>query len=151
MGSHRVGHNWSDLAAAAAAGLKEKELISINKVTTYHSTCIFSMQVLFPCSYYSLWDFLLHISASFKASIDITDYYKCREGYSHPRWLSGNQPAKQETWVWSFPDQGEDPLEKEMATHSSTLAWEIPWQRSLAGYSPWGHKRVRYNLATKQQ
>ena len=36
----------------------------------------------------------------------------------------------------------EAPLEKEMATHSSTIAWKIPWtgQRSLAGYSPWGHK-----------
>ena len=34
----------------------------------------------------------------------------------------------------------EDPLEKEMATHSSILAWEISWQRSLAGYSPWGRK-----------
>ena len=30
--------------------------------------------------------------------------------------------------------------EKEMATHSSTLSWEIPGQRSLAGYSLWGHK-----------
>ena len=34
----------------------------------------------------------------------------------------------------------EDPLEKEMATHSSVLAWEIHGQRSLAGYSPWGCK-----------
>ena len=33
----------------------------------------------------------------------------------------------------------EDPLEKEMATHSSILAWETP-QRSLVGYSPWGRK-----------
>ena len=33
----------------------------------------------------------------------------------------------------------EDPLEKEMATHSSTLAWRIPW-RSLVDYSPWGRK-----------
>ena len=31
-------------------------------------------------------------------------------------------------------------LEKEMATHSSTLAWRIPWKRNLAGYSPWGCK-----------
>ena len=31
----------------------------------------------------------------------------------------------QETWVQSFG--GEDPLEKEMAAHSSTLAWKIPW------------------------
>ena len=36
-------------------------------------------------------------------------------------------------------------------TYSVTLAWEIPEQRSLAGYSPWGHKRVRYELVTKQQ
>ena len=33
-----------------------------------------------------------------------------------------------------------DPLEKEMATHSSILAWRIPWIPSLVGYSPWGHK-----------
>ena len=35
---------------------------------------------------------------------------------------------------------GKDPLEEEMATHSSILAWEILGQRSLAGYSPWGRK-----------
>ena len=44
----------------------------------------------------------------------------------------------QETWVrflgW------EDLLEKEMATHSSVLAWKIPWTESLVGYSPWGRK-----------
>ena len=34
----------------------------------------------------------------------------------------------------------EDPLEKEMATCSSILAWEIPWTEELAGYSPWGCK-----------
>ena len=34
----------------------------------------------------------------------------------------------------------EDPLKKEIATHSSILAWKIPGQRSLAGYSPWGGK-----------
>ena len=33
-----------------------------------------------------------------------------------------------------------DPLEKEMATHSSILAWKTYGERSLAGYSPWGHK-----------
>ena len=44
----------------------------------------------------------------------------------------------QELQVWSM---GWDyPLEEEMATHSNILAWKIPWQRSLPGYSPWGHK-----------
>ena len=42
-----------------------------------------------------------------------------------------NQPARQETWVQSLG--GEDPLEKEMATHSSILAWEIPWTEEPGG------------------
>ena len=42
-----------------------------------------------------------------------------------PWWLNGKEsPAKQETWVQSLGL--EDPLEKEMATHSSILAWKIP-------------------------
>ena len=36
----------------------------------------------------------------------------------------------------------EDLLEKEMATHSSTLAWKIHRQRSMVGYSPWGRKEL---------
>ena len=44
-----------------------------------------------------------------------------------------NLPAMQDTGVQSLGQ--EDPLEKEMATHSSILAWRIHGQRSLAGYS----------------
>ena len=43
-------------------------------------------------------------------------------------------------WGWSL--DGEDPLEKGTATHSSILAWEIPWTEDLVGYSSWGRKRV---------
>ena len=43
-------------------------------------------------------------------------------------------PAMWETWVRSLGR--EDPLEKEMATHSSILAWRIPWTEELGGYSP---------------
>ena len=46
--------------------------------------------------------------------------------------------AMRETWVRSLGR--EDPLEMEMATHSSTLAWKIPRQRSLVGYSPRDYK-----------
>ena len=49
-----------------------------------------------------------------------------------------NPPAKRETWVPSL--SWKDPLEKGTATHSSILAWRIPWTGSLAGYSAWGHK-----------
>ena len=38
-----------------------------------------------------------------------------------------------------------------MAVHSSVFAWEIHGQRRLAGYSPWGCKRVIHDLMTKQQ
>ena len=36
----------------------------------------------------------------------------------------------------------EDPLEEEIATHSSILAWESHGQRNLVGCSPWGHKEL---------
>ena len=39
----------------------------------------------------------------------------------------------------------EDPLEEGMATHSSILAWRIPWTEEPGGYSPWGRKRVRHD------
>ena len=42
----------------------------------------------------------------------------------------------QETWVRSLAR--EDPPEKEMATHSSTLAWKVPWTEEALDYSPWG-------------
>ena len=55
----------------------------------------------------------------------------------------------QETWVQS--PGWEDPLEKEMATHSSFLAWEIPWTEEPGGQQSMGSQRVRHDLGTKQQ
>ena len=55
-------------------------------------------------------------------------------------------PEMWETQVWSLSQ--EDPLEKEMATHSSILAWEIPWTEESAGYSPWGQKESDMTEAT---
>ena len=55
-------------------------------------------------------------------------------------------PLRQETRVWSLCR--EDPLEKEMATHSSILAREFHGQRSLVGYSPWGYKESDTTEAT---
>ena len=51
-----------------------------------------------------------------------------------------NLSAVQETQVRS--PGGEDPLEKEMATHSGILAWRIPWTEDPGSYSPWGHKQL---------
>ena len=55
-------------------------------------------------------------------------------------------PAMQETRVWSLC--GEDPLEKEMATHSSILAWKTPWMEKPGSLQSVGLQRVRNDCAT---
>ena len=52
-----------------------------------------------------------------------------------------NVPAMQETWVQSL-DQ-EEPLEKEMATHFSILAWRMTWTEEPGGLQSMGWQRVR--------
>ena len=54
-----------------------------------------------------------------------------------------NVPAVQETRVRSL--NWEDPLEKEMATHSNVLAWRIPWTDDPGGLRSMGSKRVRHD------
>ena len=53
----------------------------------------------------------------------------------------------QETWILSLG--WEDPPEKEMVTHSSILAWEIPWTEELGRIQPMGLQRVRHKLSTE--
>ena len=59
-----------------------------------------------------------------------------------PRWQSGQEPAwpMQETWVQFLV--WEDPLEEEMETHSSSLAWEIPWTEEPGGLQSMRSQRV---------
>ena len=52
----------------------------------------------------------------------------------------------QETWVWSLG--WEDPLEKEMATYSSTLAWKIPWMEEPGRLQSMGSQKVAHDWAT---
>ena len=54
-----------------------------------------------------------------------------------------NPPAVQETWVPS--PVWEDLLEKEMATHSSLLAWRIPWAEEPGGLQSMGLKRAGHD------
>ena len=54
-----------------------------------------------------------------------------------------NLPAMQETQVQSLGR--EDQLEKEMATHSSILAWRIPWTEELVDSSPWDRSSVQFS------
>ena len=63
------------------------------------------------------------------------------------KWSRTHLPMQetQETWVQSLG--GEDPLEEEMATHSSILAWKIPWTEELSGLQSMGSQRVEHNWA----
>ena len=58
------------------------------------------------------------------------------------RWLK-SLPAMQKTWVPSLGWEG--PLEKGLATHSSILAWRIPWTKEPGGLESMGSQRVRHN------
>ena len=58
-----------------------------------------------------------------------------------------NSPVMQETWVQTLGRK--DPLEKEMTTHSSILAWEIPWTEETGGLQLTGLPKVGHDLVTK--
>ena len=74
----------------------------------------------------------LYLSSKFKFHVSTSDW---------PSWLTVKSlPAVWETQVQSLG--WEDPLEKEMVTHSSILAWRSHGWRSLAGYSPWGSREL---------
>ena len=58
-----------------------------------------------------------------------------------------NLPAMQETPVQPLGRVG--PLEEEMATHYSILAWEMSWTEELVDYSPWGHEESHTTEVTE--
>ena len=83
-----------------------------------------------------------------RQTFDLQRFYE-----AHPHWRASqvaqmvkNLPAMQETWVWSLG--GEDPLKEGMATHSSILAWIIPWTEEPGGVHSMGSQRVRHDWVT---
>ena len=66
-----------------------------------------------------------------------------------PQWLSSKGSACNAGNAGSTLD-GEDPLEREMATRSSILAWEIAWTEEPGTLQSIGSQRVRHDLATEQ-
>ena len=65
-----------------------------------------------------------------------------------PRWLSGKNPSA-DTGDVGLITGLEDHLEKEMATHSSILAWEISWTEEPGALQSMASQRVRHDLLTK--
>ena len=70
--------------------------------------------------------------------------------YGLPWWLSGIESTCQAGDEGSIPGQ-EDSLEKEMAAHSSILAWEIPWTEQPGRLQSGGSQRVGHDLTKQQQ
>ena len=68
------------------------------------------------------------------------DAYRVFSGASLVAQRLKRLPGMQETWVRSLGQ--EDPLEKEMATHSSTLAWRIPWREESGRLQSMGSQKV---------
>ena len=75
-------------------------------------------------------------------SIKFVQWKLCIDIFGYMYLLS----AMWETWIWSLA--WEDPLEKEMATHSSILAWRIPWMEEPGGLQSMGSQRVRHDWET---
>ena len=87
-----------------------------------------------------------------KSQTQLNDFHSLTQSWKWVSQVVKNLPAMlktQITWVQSLGQ--EDILEKRMATHSSILAWEIPWTEEPGGYSPWGHKKIGHDWASNTQ
>ena len=72
------------------------------------------------------------------ACAGVTELLCCSPDTGRPRWCSGEgSPAQQDTWVQFLG--WDDSLKKEIATHSSILAWKIPWTEEPGGSQRVGH------------
>ena len=109
---------WFPLGLTGLISLLSKTLSRVLSSTTVQKNQFFSTQL-------SLWS-----NCHFHRASLVAQTVKCL-------------PAMWETWVWSLVR--EDPSEKEMATHSSTLAWEIPWVEEPGGLQSTGSQRIRHD------
>ena len=88
--------------------------------------------------------FIYHICTGTKdTEVNKVDLMFPKELLSLLPWWLRNMSAVQETWVQSLGQ--EDPLEEEMATHSSILAWKIPWMEDPGGLQSVGQQRAGHN------
>ena len=102
----------------------------------------------FPFQHYYLYDRLKTKPSSKPPPSRLISYLSSLSGFPSGSAVK-SLPTMEEMWVW-FLGQ-EDPLKKEMATHSSILVWEIPWTGLPGRLQSMGLQGVGHNLATKQQ
>ena len=104
--------------------------------TVRHGTLIAHFLLEWPCYFLFLVSLLLPTSSPGPVFIYLFIYLS---GASLVAEMVKNLLAMQETFVWSL--DWEDPLEKGMATYSSTLAWRIPWREEPVGLQSMGSQR----------
>ena len=80
-----------------------------------------------------------------------TDTSATNANYGLPKWLSGKESSRQCKRHEFDPGVGKIPWKRKWQLSSIFLPGNSHRQRNLAGYSPWGLKRVRHNLGTEQQ
>ena len=102
------------------------------------------------------WEWILRFQSPGKAHLHKNIFLIALASYYLHSCLSSSVVKKlpvmqetQETPAWSMSQ--EDPLEEEMATYSSILAWEIPWTEEPGGLQSIGLQRAGHNLVTKQK
>ena len=81
---------------------------------------------------------------NYESALHIVFHLILKEAIKYP--YLKYSPVMQETQVWSLG--WEDPLEKEVATHPSVLAWRIPWTEDLGRLQSMGLQRVGHDWAT---
>ena len=144
MGSQRVGHDWAtelnwidwQLLHPPLAS-RPREVLNWNR---------------WRCSkWITIWSFYYYTGPdSFIIEMRLLLWFKWMgtlwESLTvSPQWWKVLQTVKRLPTMWETQVRSlgwEDPLEKEMATHSSTLAWKIHGRRSPVDYSPWGPKEL---------
>ena len=170
MGLQRVGHGWSDLAAAAAAAAFSWWP---PRWRTSPGGWSWQFPQPWPGTFVDWMTLCLHCLPRIEAlgchhtepdlTILVLQWSKLFHGTSYYGvWLSAPLTSEKEFPCGSdskesacnagepgsIPGSGRSPLEKEMATHSSVLAWKIPWTEEPDRLQSTGSKRVGHDWAT---
>ena len=116
------------------------------KRTKVTSLFLFHLLIPYACTFLTLLDYNFVLRQSLQ---------KLSQCFAHSKHSRASQVAQwerihlsmKEIWVQTLSQ--EDPLEEEMATHSSILAWRMPWTEEPGGLQSMGSQRVGYDWATK--
>ena len=120
--------------------------LSMHQIHTY--SCFFQFYLFFVLAFFTYPFIPLHCIYVFKASLNTKIKLRYLEKTMIKEASLVTQSVKNPSAMWEALVRSlgwEDPLEKGMATHSSILAWRIPWTEKPGGLQSMGSQRVRHN------